>query len=156
DVSEIVNSLFGGLSLNDPEYDEHFKKGFLYRFINRNINRQTVESFKLVLLSTFLTSESYINRIYNDVDKYLTQTFITEGQNKQINKQETDGSTTTDNRSAYAELPQSNVQLDVDSTIMNRANDNTISRNKQRNNQVTDGETETENMSENKTYRLDE
>lgn len=156
DVAEIVNELFSGLSLKDQAYDHHFKKGFLYRFINRKINRQTVESFRLQMLSTFLSNEDYINRVYADVDKYVTQTATTDQTNKQTNKQKNDGSTTTDNRSAFADLPQNNVQIDVNSTIMDSASDNTISRNKQTNAQTTDGETSGVSSGENKAYSLDE
>src|SRR5690606_8099874 len=113
DVSDIVNHLFSGLSLKNKEFDNHFKKGFLYRFINRKINRQTIEGFRLEMMSTFYSNEDFINRIYEDVDKYLTQTTISDQRNKQVNKQKNDGSTTSDNRSAFADLPQNNVQLDV-------------------------------------------
>lgn len=156
DVAEIVDELFSGLSLKDPAFDQHFKKAFLYRFINRRINRQTVESFRLEILSTFLSNEDFINRIYADVDKYVTQTAKTDQSNKQTNKQKNDGSTVSDNRSAFADLPQNNVQIDVNSTIMESASDNTISRNKQTNSQVTDGETEGVTSGENKAYQLDE
>lgn len=155
-VSAIVDQLFTGFSLKDPEHDHHFKKAFLYRFINRKINRQTVESFRLELLSTFLMNQDFINRIYSDIELYLNQTAITDQLNKQTNIQKNDGSTTTDNRSAFSELPQNNVQLDVDSTVMTSANDNTISRNKQTNTQETDGLTAGETSGENKSYQLDE
>lgn len=156
DVAEIVNQFFTGLSLKNTEHDKHFKKAFLYRFINRRINRQTVEAFRLELLATFLSNQDYINRIYSDVDLFLTQTARSDQQNKQSNKQKNDGSTTSDNRSAFSELPQNNVQLDVNSTVMSSANDNTISRNKQTNIQETDGLTAGESTGENKAYQLDE
>src|SRR5690606_37407590 len=126
------------------------------RFINRRINRQTIESFKLELLSVFLTHQDYINRVYMDMEKYVTQTATSESQNKQTNHQQTDGTTTSDNRSAFADLPQTAVNLDVDNTIMQYPSDNTISRHKQTNRQQTDGETLGEHVSENKVYRLDE
>src|SRR5690606_4879440 len=135
DVSEIVDKLFSGLSLKDPDHDLHFKKTFIYRFINRRINRQTIESFKLELLSVFLTHQDYINRVYMDMEKYVTQTATSESQNKQTNHQQTDGTTTSDNRSAFADLPQTAVNLDVDNTIMQYPSDNTISRHKQTNRQ---------------------
>ena len=156
DVSEIVDNLFSGLSLKDPDHDIHFKKTFIYRFINRRINRQTIESFKLELLSVFMSHQDYINRVYLDMDKYVTQTATSESQNKQTNNQLIDGTTTSDNRSAFADLPQSTVNLDVDNTVMQYPSDNTISRNKQTNRQETDGETLGEHVSENKVYRLDE
>lgn len=155
DVSEIVDKLFSGLSLKDPDHDLHFKKTFIYRFINRRINRQTIESFKLELLSVFLTHQDYINRVYMDMEKYVTQTATSESQNKQTNQQQTDGTTTSDNRSAFANLPQTAVNLDVDNTIMQYPSDNTISRHKQTNRQQTDGSTTNESNSENKMYQLD-
>lgn len=156
DVSIIVDHLFSGMKLQDPEHDKHFKRSFLYRFINRRINRQTVESFKMELLATFMNNESFINRVYQDLDKYVTLTSMNESENRQTNNQQVIGSSTADNRSAYAELPQNNVQIDVDNTIMESANDNTISRNKQVNSQETDGETIGNNASESKSYRIDE
>lgn len=188
DISDIMDRLFIGVSLNFRENDIHFKKAFLYRFINRQINRQTIEAFKLELMSTFLMNKDYINIIYSDMDKYLTQTKTDSQNNKQTNKEtnsqtnkqtnkqtneETnDGTTTSDNREAEATLPQNNVQIDVDSTIMTSANRNSINRNKQKNLQTTmgenvgesdslsTGESESENIgessSESKEYRLDE
>lgn len=156
DVAKIVHDLFCGQSLNNKEYDHHFKKAFLYRFVNRKINRQTIEAFQMEMLSTFLSNESFINRIYNDVDKYVTQTSLSHQTNNQVNKQKNEGNTTSDNRSAFADLPQNNVQLDVDSTVMESASDNTISRNKQTNKQETDGESSGETIGENKSYQLDE
>src|SRR5699024_10430227 len=156
DVSEIVDEIFNAVNLDDSDHDHHFKKTFLYRFINRQINRQTIESFKLELLSTFLMNEDYINRIYSDMDQYLTQKQTNESENEQTNKQVNDGSTTTDNRSAFADLPQSSTNLDVNNTTMQYPSDNTISRNKQTNSNETDGESMGENNSENKSYQLDE
>src|SRR5699024_9673464 len=54
DVKKIINKLFTGVSLENRENDEHFKQTFLVRFLNRQINFQTIESFRLSLLSTFL------------------------------------------------------------------------------------------------------
>lgn len=155
DVQKIVEKLFSGVSLTNEENDEHFKKTFFYRFLNREINFQTIESFKFSLLSTFLTNERFINAVYNDLEKYIDQSQINESSNSQTNSQRTDGSTTADNRQAYAQLPQNNVQLDVDSTIMENANDNTISRNKQVNLQENTGETLGQSRNENKSYQLD-
>lgn len=148
DVQEITDELFQGLTLEIGSHDSHFKKSFIYRFMNRNMNRQTIEAFKLELLYTFLTNQDYINRLYQDSEKYATQMSETIQQNEQVN----DGITTSDNRQAFAELPQNNVQIDVDDTIMKSATDNTISRNKQQNNQRTDGTT----TGETKNYSLDE
>src|SRR5699024_11792863 len=54
-----------------PIYDFHFKKAFFYRFVNRQINRQTIESFRFELISTFLTYQEHINKVYEDLEKYI-------------------------------------------------------------------------------------
>lgn len=156
DVVEIVDDLFNGFCLDDNVHDIHFKKAFLYRFINRQINKQTIESFKIELISTFLMNQDYINRVYSDLDKYVTQKQTNESESEQKNKQLNDGSTISDNRSAFADLPQSTSNLDVNDTVMQYPSDNTISRNKQTNTSETDGETTGLNTSENRSYQLDE
>lgn len=156
DVSDIVDHLFNGASLEKREYDQHFKKSFIFRFLNRQINRQTIEAFKVELALTFMMHQSFIHSLYRDLDKYINQSQITESNSKQVNKQDNEGTTTSDNRQAFANLPQNNVQLDVNNTVMESASDNTISRNKQTNKQKNDGETSNESKTENKTYQFDE
>ena len=188
DVKGIMDHIFNGLQLTDPAHDQHFKQTFFYRFINREINRQTVESFMFELISTFLTNQDYINRIYNDMEKYILGYSETNQDNNQdsndlktsnsknnssnISESTSTGKTTTDNRQARSELPQSNINLDVNNTIMQSANENDISRNKQNNDQTnTDEQTsinETENQDQSeshssgesnsisKTYQLDQ
>lgn len=156
DVSDIVDDIFNGLMLDDETHDFHFKKSFLYRFINRQINRQTIESFKLELISTFLMNERYINNVYEDLNDFITQKSTNENENEQKNKQVDDGTSTSDNRSAFADLPQSSVNLDVNNTQLSYATDNTITRNKQKNKNETDGESSGTSKGENRTYQLDE
>lgn len=156
DIKKIVNNLFASQSLENVEHDEHFKKTFLYRFINRYINRQTIESFKLELLSTFMSNQDFINRMYKDIDDLVSQTQIGDNKSKQTNSQVNDGTTVSDNRSAFADLPQSSINLDVENAIISSATDNTVSKNKQKNTQKNDGETISDTTSINKTYSIDE
>ena len=167
DVTYIIDELFKNVELNELVHDFHFKKAFFYRFVNRQINRQTIESFRFELISTFMTYQEHINKVYEDLEKYIqgvsesktmtdthsddsseqnsksntTQNDTQENENKtndtseQKNNQNTTGNTTTDNRNAQSSLPQSNVQLDVNNTIMKTADSNDISRNKQSNSQ---------------------
>ena len=149
DVTYIIDELFKNVGLNESIHDYHFKKAFFYRFVNRQINRQTIESFRFELISTFLTYQDHINRVYDDLEKYIqgvsesntTQNDTQENENKtndtseQKNNQNNSGSTTTDTRNARSTLPQSNIQLDVNNTIMTTADSNDISRNKQSNTQ---------------------
>lgn len=148
DIQEIVNELFYGLSLDDITNDNHFKKTFILRFINRQINRQTIESFQLELMNTFLTNQVFLNQVYTNLEQYITGTAQSNQQNQQVN----DGQTLSDNRQAFADLPQNQVNIDVNDSVMKSATDNTISRNKQTNNQSTDGTTTTES----KSYQLDQ
>lgn len=148
DVAEIVDRLFFDLSLDDVENDHHFKKTFVLRFLNRQINRQTIEAFQVELMNTFLTNQHFINRVYQDLDKYIAGQSDNNQQNQQVN----DGTTTSDNRQAFADLPQNSVNIDVDDSVMTSASDNTISRNKQTNQQQTDGTTTTQS----KNYQLDQ
>lgn len=166
DVKGIMNHIFNGLQLKDPEHDQHFKKTFFYKFINRQINRQTIETFKFELMATFLTNQDYINRIYTDMDKYI----VGHNESKQDNTQDSNdlttsnsknntnniseststGNTTSDNRQARSDLPQSNINLDVNNTVMRSANENDISRNKQNNAQNNKDEQTSINETENK------
>lgn len=156
DIAEIIDRLFGGRTLNNKYDDLHFKKAFLYRFMNRQINRQTVGSFKMELISTFLTNESFINTVYSDLDQYLAQKQTNKNHNNQKNRQLNEGVTTSDNRSAFADLPQSQANLDVNNTSISYATDNTVSRNKQLNNNESDTITKGLTTGENRSYQLDE
>ena len=87
DIEDIIDRLFNHMKLNNIIHDHHFKKTFFFRFINREINRQTVESFMLELTATFLTNMNYINIVYEDLEKYLNQWSTTEQKNKQLSKE---------------------------------------------------------------------
>lgn len=156
DVKKVVSYIFHGLKLDDPLHDEHFKKMFLYRFVNRQINRQTIEAFKLELMNVFLTNKGYINRVYKDIELFILQKNKSKSNNKQTNNQKNNSKTLTDNRQAYADLPQSIPNLDVESSIMEYATDNTISKNRQNTESNSDGETVGNSFSDNDSYSLDE
>ena len=134
DVQNIVDKLFNGVSLNKRENDIHFKKMFLFRFYNRMINKQTIEAFQFELMSTLLSKLSHINRVYDDLNKYLENTQTATSSNN----------ATSDYRQAFSNLPQDSVNIDVDNTVLTYANDNTINRTKNIGN----------NDSENKSYQL--
>lgn len=136
----MTKKFFIGQRLQDVEMDKKFKKAFLHRFLHREINRQTIEAFATQVVYTFMANEDFINRIYSDLDQYLL--------GKTTSNQDSSNTSTTDNRSAFSQLPQNNVHLDVDSTVMTTANDNTISRNKQATTQ--------NQQNENSQYKLDE
>ena len=134
----------------------HFKKAFVYKFINRRINRQTVEAFQFELFSTFLTQQNYINTIYADLEKYILKQSEAEQTNNQNNKQTNTTVSSNDSRSAYANLPQSNLNLDVDNTNMETADDNTVSRSKQATENSNENNTSGNSNDSSKQYSLDE
>ena len=188
DVKKIVdNSFFKGFKFNDERIDRYFKEAFVTRFLDREINRQTVEAFASQVLYVTLTREDYIFTVFgSEMQKYLEQHTETisedrgkalenateQGQTKQRQQQKThdeyesedhethsdeshettdntehaDGNKTSDNRQADATLPQSEVNVNVDNTVLDYADNNTISRNKdvssddKKSNGVTDSE----------------
>ena len=156
DVANIIDELFTGVSLDKRENDLHFKKAFVYRFLNRRINRQTKEAFEFQLLSTFLSQKNYINTVFNDLEKYINQQSESEQTNNQNNTQTNTSISSNDSRSAYANLPQSNVNLNVDDTKMETADDNTVSRSKQASENTTTNKTNGDNGSISTKYSLDE
>lgn len=156
DVQRVVNDLLIGIELENPVHDMHFKKTFIYRFLNRKINRQTVDGFQYELLATFLSKQDYINAIYEDVEKFILQENSSNQTSNQNNEQETNSNNLNDSRSAYANLPQSEVNLDVDNTTISTADDNTVSRNKQVTKQTSNNKTNGETLNKSNQYKLDE
>ena len=124
DVQQIVDKqIFRGYKISDTlSGDLLFKKTFVNRFLNREISRQTKEDFSSQVIQTSLVLDKYLSLIYGDLDKYLTNT------NKSSGSSGKNG--TTDNRSADAELPQTEVNIDVDKTVLYYADKNNIARSK--------------------------
>lgn len=156
DVQRVVNDLMIGIELENPVHDMNFKKTFIYRFLNRKINRQTVEAFQFELLATFLSKQDYINAIYEDIEKFILQENSSNQTSNQNNEQQTNSNNLNDSRSAYANLPQSEVNLDVDNTTISTADDNTVSRNKQVSQQTSNNTTNGETLNKSNQYKLDE
>lgn len=157
DVQKIVtNTFFKGFHFNDERIDKYFKEAFVTRFLDREINRQTVEAFATQVLHTTITHEDYIYTVFNSkvMDKYIQQHVYSfneenakqtqlETQNQTSNetynenndqnsssKTDSNGTSNTSNREANATLPQSDVNLNVDNDVLSYADDNTISREK--------------------------
>ena len=180
DVYKIVNEkIFKNLKFEDEKVDKHFKKSFITRFLDREINRQTIEAFASQVVYITLTHEEYIKTVFSsEFYKYLEQhvdfnndyvgntienstehgeTKQTQDSNTKDNYSDTSntthsettkgkGGSTDDNRSANATLPQSEVNINVDNTNLNYADENNISRNKNTN----FNDTETSGKSETK------
>lgn len=123
DVEKIVNlKFFFNLKLDDPENDKRFKKHFINRFFNNRPCYQTLEAFASQVVYIFLNNIDFLNEYYQNIDKYF--------QGKTESEDTGNTETISDNRTATATLPQSEVNINVDNTILDYADDNTIMRSK--------------------------
>lgn len=155
DVQKIVQYLFHDNSLDVDFHDIHFKKMFLMRFANRQINRQTIEAFKFELVNTFLTYEEHINRVYMESEMYINNKTLQTGTNNQSNKTTTKNNNLNDSRSAFIDLPQDEVNLNVDNINVKYASDNTVNRNRSKSDGENDTITKGNTTSQGATYTLD-
>lgn len=81
DVQCITDEIFQGFKLQDDKVDKLFKKTFIQRFLDREINRQTIEAFSSQVLYVTLTHEEYIYNVFSaELNKFL--------QNHVLNKSE--------------------------------------------------------------------
>lgn len=123
DVEKIVNlKFFFNLKLDDDINDKRFKKHFINRFFNNRPCFQTIESFASQVVYIFLNNIDFLNEYYDNIDKYF--------QGKTESEDTGNTETISDNRTATATLPQSEVNINVDNTILDYADDNTIMRSK--------------------------
>lgn len=156
DVKDIVDDIiFQGFRFNDERIDRYFKQAFVTRFLDREINRQTVEAFGSQVLFFTITHEDTIFTVFgselykyleNHVDYDLKETGNmneNEIQNK-INEEtqtstenekndgevNTTGSNISNDRELASSLPQSEINLDVDNDTLDYGDSNTISKNK--------------------------
>lgn len=140
DVHQLVTSkIFKGFQFDDIEVDKKFKKSFITHFLDREIGRQTIESFSAQVLYVTLTHEEYIKFTYSHLfEDYLTglNTSSSHTENNaqsESNAKSQDTNTnnsTTDNRDATATLPQSEVNINVDNTELSYADTNNIAKSK--------------------------
>lgn len=155
DVSEITNYIFHGLKLSNPDHDKIFKKNFILRFANREIGRQTIEAFKMELGNIFLTNKNFIESVFNDLEKYILSTGINEGLTNSKGESNNNTVSVNDTRNAFSDLPQNQVNIDVDNTSLPYATDNTINRSKGDSETVANNNSETSNKNTAVSYSLD-
>ena len=129
DIAKITNRMFfHGFKLDDDKADKVFKQAFITRFLNRQIAFQTVEVFAGRLMSYCFNQQVYMNEIYAKLADFINDK--AESTTKSVN----DDTRTTDNRALYSDLPQDQINLNVDDTVLNYGNENDISRQKQEGN----------------------
>lgn len=155
DVQTIVGWLFHGHSLDYVFHDEHFKKMFILYFANRQIKFQTIESFKFKLVSTFMQQKQYLNTLYDDLDKYINNMNTSKNKSLGSTNQTNTSQSVDQNRQAFADTPQDEVNLNLDNDRMTYATDNTISKNKNNSNSKNDTIVKSDNEQTNYNYQLD-
>lgn len=123
EVKEIVDRLFfRGISLKNPNSDNTFKKAFINKFLNRHIKHQTTDIFASILGYKMISNLDYINYLYDELDEFIT--------GDSVNETDSSGNDINDNRFLSTSLPQSEVNLNVDNTILDYGDTNTITRTK--------------------------
>lgn len=125
DVQKIVNKkIFQGFTFKDKQMDLDFKKTFVNSFLDYEIGFQTIEAFSMKVLKVTLSYQKYLETIYLDFDKFMNGLSETNSTGENEN--------TDDNRRLNSDLPQDNINLNVDNTILNYGNENEINRNRQK------------------------
>lgn len=123
DVELITNkTLFVGYTFPNPDMDKWFKKTFINRFLNSEIAFQTLELFNSRLVSYILIHEMEMVQLYDNFEKMLSNDSTTTTKN--------DSSDTNDSRALESSLPQNNINLNVDDTVLNFGDRNNINRTK--------------------------
>lgn len=120
DVELIVTKrIFLDFYFDNKELDIFFKQTFCNMFSNREIGRQTLEDFAMVLQTNMLTMQEYIILLYENYKDMLKG----KSQTTSIRNNETSDAY----RNLYSTLPQDNVNLNVKDTVLNYGDNNTIS-----------------------------
>lgn len=99
---------------------ERFEREFLQRFINRVIKYQTVDLFATYLATFVSEYQELINYCYDKYDMLVT------GQVDTVNNN--NSTSTNKSNSIYSNLPQNQVNMNLDIDTLDYADDNTITK----------------------------
>ncbi len=113
---------YGTTTINQRE---RFEREFLQRFINRVIKYQTVDLFATYLATFVSEYQELINYCYDKYDLLVTGQVDTVSNNN--------STTTNKSNSIYSNLPQNQVNMNLDIDTLDYADDNTISKNRSTN-----------------------
>lgn len=163
DVKKIVDKrIFRDYKFKNEDKNS-FKKLFVNRFMNRQIGRQTIDLFSSNLLGYILTYENYINIVFSDdVYDYLNNVSYTNtdnvsnGNNNQISNSNSqtisDSISHNKGRNADADLPQEQVNLNLDDNTAKFASKTFVNNDSSDNH--TESNTNTNNTSDTKTENI--
>lgn len=117
DVDQIVtNEFFNDFRLINITADKYFKKMFCNKFIDRQIAPQTVEAFASRVTMLYMARADEILVLYENLKDFLLGKAETQGHNKSGYNQ------------LYSELPQDEVNMDLNANSQDYADNNTINR----------------------------
>ena len=139
-IKACQNTIFYGLSfLNNRK---RFEKEFINHFLTRNIKYQTYEVARLQLVSFVFENLEIIESIYNAENLLL-------GKSQTTSTGKTSSQTINKNNSLYADLPQDNVNMDVNNDTLDYASNNSINKSK------SNGTSDSNNVSNSQSYNID-
>lgn len=113
---------FGTSTINNRE---RFEREFLQRFINRVIKYQTADLFSTYLATFVSEYQELINYCYDNYDKLVL------GQVDTVNNNNT--TSTNKSNSIYSNLPQNQINMNLDIDTLDYADDNTITKSRANN-----------------------
>ena len=117
-IKMLQETLFFGTS--NINQRERFEREFLQRFINRVIKYQTVDLFSTYLASFVSEYQELINYTYDKYDMLVLGQVETVSNNNSTSTNKTN--------SIYSNLPQNQVNMNLDIDTLDYADDNTISK----------------------------
>lgn len=117
-IKTLQETFFYGTSTINQR--ERFEREFLQRFINRVIKYQTIDLFSTYLASFISEYQELINYTYDKYDMLVTGQVETVSNNN--------STSTNKSNSIYSNLPQNQVNMNLDIDSLDYADDNTISK----------------------------
>ena len=122
-INMLQETLFYGTSNINKR--ERFEREFLQRFINRVIKYQTIDLFSTYLASFVSEYQELINYTYDKYDLLVTGQVETVSNNNSTSTNKTN--------SIYSNLPQNQINMNLDIDTLDYADDNTISKSRSTN-----------------------
>ena len=122
-IKMLQETLFYGTS--NINQRERFEREFLQRFINRVIKYQTIDLFSTYLASFISEHHELINYCYDKYDLLVTGQVETVSNNN--------STSTNKSNSIYSNLPQNQINMNLDIDTLDYADDNTISKSRSTN-----------------------
>ena len=117
-IKMLQETLFYGTSSINQR--QRFEMEFLQRFINRVIKYQTVDLFSTYLASFVSEYQELINYCYDKYDLLVTGQVETVSNNN--------STSTNKSNSIYSNLPQNQINMNLDIDTLDYADDNTITK----------------------------